>query len=699
MYDPDVIAYLFPHEGKGFDGADLAITMARKKARLSSAGNSVAHKPRDIPSRQDRGGTEPPVEGENINALALRFSCGARTKVGLVVGHAATADLTVQKNPGISTFHLAFTFDDQYRLIVRDLGSRGPRILKGKPPILNITDLVQFKVVVPHRDNKSPGYINKVEQFRLGTKDPGDLFASFIIHNAPVTQLPTGQHTPLGTHANPSYYKEHVGSGSFGYVEYVWDVTTGDEYVVKRPIETSSVSFKSWKKEAEIMKDVSHPHIVMFREATFYPWPELKFEYVPGGSLDSCYDLSTIQNTQITCQLSSALEYLHNKTVSIAHRDIKPANILVVERGKNDIYVKFADFGFSKQGDALKSCLGTPLYAAPELHLKAADRKGTANDFYGVAVDIWSLGTVVASLECGLPEYDEEWGNDPVGWIRGILKHVEKYFQIHHCELIRLLLDNMLVENPDERSPADCCHDEAQKLLRRLTVNPLYQESDDDDNGPTTPEASRLVAQSAVEPKSAGSEASTIRPGTESAYWDSSQTPTGEATVRKSVESFPIANLGYHDGSQIHSLMNSTGSEEWQQSGAQEPEDQLDQALAMSAATLPQEGILGELLRRSEPKSLTSNHDVEAREPNTAEAQVHDQPKAKGDRSFLKAGAKNRHQTTYKRGWPVDRSPTSRPACSFTDPSADNSNRDSKEPSGSPSHKRSRRGDERTWNR
>lgn len=115
------------------------------------------------------------------------------------------------------------------------------------------------------------------------------------------------------------------------------------------------------------------------------------------------------------CQLSSALEYLHNRNPSIGHRDIKPENILVVHRrGADGIYVKFADFGLSKAADILKTCCGTLLWAAPEIYTKVADPVGAAEDTYSVAVDIWSLGAVVASLECGLPVYEEEWRTESV---------------------------------------------------------------------------------------------------------------------------------------------------------------------------------------------------------------------------------------------------------------------------------------------
>ena len=121
---------------------------------------------------------------------------------------------------------------------------------------------------------------------------------------------------------------------------------------------------------------------------TFSRYPQLEFEYIPGGSLDSYINLSTLESTHILCQLSSALEDLHNRSPSIAHRDIKPENILVVERGTDGIYVKFADFGLSKAADTLKTFCGTLLWAAPKIYLKAADSIGAAKDTYSVAVEI-----------------------------------------------------------------------------------------------------------------------------------------------------------------------------------------------------------------------------------------------------------------------------------------------------------------------
>ena len=119
-------------------------------------------------------------------------------------------------------------------------------------------------------------------------------------------------------------------------------------------------------------------------------------------------------------QLSSALEYLYNRNPSIGHRNIKPENILVKIREADGIYIKFVDFGLSKAADVLKTCCGTPLWAAPEIYLKLANPTGAKEDTYSVAVDNWSLGLVVASLECGLPDYEGQDRTDAVAWIRKV---------------------------------------------------------------------------------------------------------------------------------------------------------------------------------------------------------------------------------------------------------------------------------------
>ena len=78
-------------------------------------------------------------------------------------------------------------------------------------------------------------------------------------------------------------------------------------------------------------------------------------------------------------------ELAKNNTI---HRDLKPANILI-----NQGLFKICDFGFSKVSKdpttALKTCVGSPIYMAPQI-LEKRD--------YSAKCDIWSLGVIYYEL-------------------------------------------------------------------------------------------------------------------------------------------------------------------------------------------------------------------------------------------------------------------------------------------------------------
>ncbi|MCI05721.1 putative serine/threonine-protein kinase [Trifolium medium] len=78
------------------------------------------------------------------------------------------------------------------------------------------------------------------------------------------------------------------------------------------------------------------------------------------------------------------------------HRDIKGSNLLLDNNGN----LKIGDFGLAthfqpSQGQPLTSRVVTLWYRPPELLLGATD--------YGVAVDLWSAGCILAELLAGKP--------------------------------------------------------------------------------------------------------------------------------------------------------------------------------------------------------------------------------------------------------------------------------------------------------
>jgi cyclin-dependent kinase 12/13 len=93
-------------------------------------------------------------------------------------------------------------------------------------------------------------------------------------------------------------------------------------------------------------------------------------------------------------QLLSGLQHCHEH--GVLHRDIKPSNLLIDKKG----VLKIADFGLANlfvpnQKRPLTSQVVTFWYRAPELLLGSTD--------YGVGIDLWSAGCLLAEMFVGRP--------------------------------------------------------------------------------------------------------------------------------------------------------------------------------------------------------------------------------------------------------------------------------------------------------
>ena len=160
-----------------------------------------------------------------------------------------------------------------------------------------------------------------------------------------------------------------------------------------------------------------------FIGAKFTRLPQLIFEYVPEGALGDHNDISANEGIQILCQCLSALTYLHGQKPPIVYRDIKPDNILVQHRCDGDIYVKFGDYGLSKESRDLTTMCGSLRYLAPEIYNEKDRRDANYKKrSYTLAVDIWSLGVTVFECVYDLPS------NNATGvtWCQEVVKKLRR---------------------------------------------------------------------------------------------------------------------------------------------------------------------------------------------------------------------------------------------------------------------------------
>ncbi|KAK6116583.1 hypothetical protein DH2020_049689 [Rehmannia glutinosa] len=188
-----------------------------------------------------------------------------------------------------------------------------------------------------------------------------------------------------------------IDEGTYGVVYRARDKKSGEIVALKKvKMEKEREGFPLTSlREINILLSFDHPSIVDVKEV------------VVGSSLDSIFmvmeymehDLKALMETmkqpfsqsEVKClmlQLLGGVKYLHDNWV--LHRDLKTSNLLLNNRGE----LKICDFGLARQyGSPLKPythLVVTLWYRAPELLLGAKQ--------YSTAIDMWSLGCIMAEL-------------------------------------------------------------------------------------------------------------------------------------------------------------------------------------------------------------------------------------------------------------------------------------------------------------
>ncbi|KAL2559923.1 Protein kinase superfamily protein [Forsythia ovata] len=211
-----------------------------------------------------------------------------------------------------------------------------------------------------------------------------------------------------------------IDEGTYGVVFRARDKKTGEIVALKKvKMEKEREGFPlTALREINILLSFHHPFIVDVKEV------------VVGSNLDSIFmvmeymehDLKGLMETmkqpfsqsEVKClmlQLLDGVMYLHDNWV--LHRDLKTSNLLLNNCGE----LKICDFGLARQyGSPLKpytQLVVTLWYRAPELLLGAKQ--------YSTAIDMWSLGCIMAELLLKVPLFNGKTELDQLDKIFRIL--------------------------------------------------------------------------------------------------------------------------------------------------------------------------------------------------------------------------------------------------------------------------------------
>jgi len=241
-----------------------------------------------------------------------------------------------------------------------------------------------------------------------------------------------------------------LGAGGFAVVYLARDLNLKRKLAVKvlsPDLITSKTVLERFRREAETVAQLSHPHIVPLhfigqKDDLLY----LAMECIDGGSLADWIDrdgkLKTEDAIRVISEVASALGYAHKR--GVIHRDIKPHNVLIeAETGRTLV----TDFGIARtaEGSSLTASgmlVGTPAYLSPE------QVTGAPTDH---RADIYALGVMAYEMLTGQPPFT---GPTPTAVLMKRLSEAPTPIGRLRPDVppvLRDVIEGMLAQNPDER--------------------------------------------------------------------------------------------------------------------------------------------------------------------------------------------------------------------------------------------------------
>ncbi|XP_075711005.1 cyclin-dependent kinase 7 isoform X1 [Rhinoderma darwinii] len=196
---------------------------------------------------------------------------------------------------------------------------------------------------------------------------------------------------------------EFLGEGQFATVYKARDKNTDQIVAIKKiklghRAEANDGINRTALREIKLLQELSHPNIIGLLDAFGHKSNiSLVFDFMETDLeaiiRDTSLVLTPAHIKSYMLMTLQGLEYLHH--LWILHRDLKPNNLLLDENG----VLKLADFGLAKSFGSPNRVythqVVTRWYRSPELLFGAR--------MYGVGVDMWAVGCILAELLLRVP--------------------------------------------------------------------------------------------------------------------------------------------------------------------------------------------------------------------------------------------------------------------------------------------------------
>jgi len=310
--------------------------------------------------------------------------------------------------------------------------------------------------------------------------------------------------------------------GGMGTLYLARDVERGVRVVLKisrqsdrKSPEDRALYEEALQGEAEILRDLHHPHIVRLypiriseggerdrrvvytRRAVDLPGQPWYFamEFLGGGSLEQLLKargpLPLDVAVEIGYQVAMALEYLHGR--GIAHRDIKPQNILFRRPIHEGIEAVLVDFGLAQRHRARGLEAGTLLYMPPE---QVELEKGGAPPADPRPGDVYALGVVLYRMVTGRLPFEGRSRDQLTSAIRKTMPTRPSLIRKDIPPPLDDLILEMMAKEPERRPTAAWV---ARRLNEAIPWHQRFLEQGGEERGSKSPPRPERSSRSVVQ--------------------------------------------------------------------------------------------------------------------------------------------------------------------------------------------------------